>query len=198
MGRAAQGSARGLYFLARVRAEPAGDCRQCDRQGRRHGQRGGAARGAASRGAPALWPLRPQAVCGLCGKAGAITAGRRRKPRHGAVHLVWWLAPITPSARTFAGLEAARHRCRSEGARRSDERTSSAQRQLELALQQARFSVAHARRQYDAVDPANRLVAGELERRWNEALQAMHRIEGEIAAKRRGSRRPWARRSGSS
>ena len=45
-----------------------------------------------------------------------------------------------------------------------------------------RFSAAHARRQYDAVDPANRLVAGELERRWNEALQAMHRIEGEIAA----------------
>jgi hypothetical protein len=60
--------------------------------------------------------------------------------------------------------------------------TSSAQKQLGLALQQARFSVAHARRQYDAVDPGNRLVAGELERRWNEALQAMHQIEGEIAA----------------
>ena len=59
--------------------------------------------------------------------------------------------------------------------------TSSAQRQLELALQQARFSAAHARRQYDAVDPDNRLVAGELERRWNEALQTVHRIEGEIA-----------------
>ncbi len=59
--------------------------------------------------------------------------------------------------------------------------TSAAQRQLELALQQARFSAAHARRQYDAVDPANRLVAGELERRWNEALQVVHRIEGEIA-----------------
>src|SRR5438445_17508 len=44
------------------------------------------------------------------------------------------------------------------------------------------FSAAHARRQYDAVDPANRLVAGELERRWNEALQMVHRIEGEIAA----------------
>jgi hypothetical protein len=28
----------------------------------------------------------------------------------------------------------------------------------------------------------NRLVAGELERRWNKALQAVHRIEGEIAA----------------
>jgi DNA invertase Pin-like site-specific DNA recombinase len=60
--------------------------------------------------------------------------------------------------------------------------TSAAQRQLELSLQQARYEAAHARRQYDAVDPANRLVAGELERRWNEALQAMHRIEGEIAA----------------
>ena len=55
--------------------------------------------------------------------------------------------------------------------------TSAAKRQLELALQRARFEAAHARRQYDAVDPANRLVAGELERRWNEALQVVHRIE---------------------
>ena len=31
MGRAAQGSARGLYLLEPVREEPAGDCRQCDR-----------------------------------------------------------------------------------------------------------------------------------------------------------------------
>jgi DNA invertase Pin-like site-specific DNA recombinase len=60
--------------------------------------------------------------------------------------------------------------------------TSAAQRQRELSLQQARYEAAHARRQYDAVDPANRLVAGELERRWNEALQAVQRIEGEIAA----------------
>ena len=33
MGRAAQGSARRLYHLERVREKPAGDCRQCDRQG---------------------------------------------------------------------------------------------------------------------------------------------------------------------
>ncbi len=59
--------------------------------------------------------------------------------------------------------------------------TSAAQRQLELSLQQARYEAAHARRQYDAVDPTNRLVAGELERRWNEALQIVNRIEGEIA-----------------
>jgi Recombinase/Recombinase zinc beta ribbon domain len=58
---------------------------------------------------------------------------------------------------------------------------SAARRQLELALQEARFSAAYARRQYDAVDPDNRLVAGELERRWNEALRVVHRLEGEIA-----------------
>jgi hypothetical protein len=60
--------------------------------------------------------------------------------------------------------------------------TTAAERQLELSLQHARYEAAHARRQYDAVDPANRLVAGELERRWNEALQAVARIEGELAA----------------
>jgi hypothetical protein len=60
--------------------------------------------------------------------------------------------------------------------------TSAAKRQLELALQRARFEAAHARRQYDVVDPTNRLVAGELERRWNEALQVVHRIESDIAA----------------
>jgi DNA invertase Pin-like site-specific DNA recombinase len=60
--------------------------------------------------------------------------------------------------------------------------TTAAERQLELSLQYARYEAAHARRQYDAVDPANRLVAGELERRWNEALQAVATVEGEIAA----------------
>jgi DNA invertase Pin-like site-specific DNA recombinase len=59
--------------------------------------------------------------------------------------------------------------------------TSAAKRQLELALQRAHFEAAHARRQYDAVDPTNRLVAGELERRWNDALQVVYRIEREIA-----------------
>jgi hypothetical protein len=43
-------------------------------------------------------------------------------------------------------------------------------RQIELALEQARYEAARAHRQYDAVDPENRLVAGDLERRWNERL----------------------------
>jgi hypothetical protein len=42
--------------------------------------------------------------------------------------------------------------------------------QIELALEQARYEVGRARRQYDAVDPDNRLVAAELEKRWNDRL----------------------------
>ena len=53
-------------------------------------------------------------------------------------------------------------------------------RQSELALEQARYEATRARRQYDAVDPDNRLVAGELERRWNECLAAVAQIEDEI------------------
>jgi excisionase family DNA binding protein len=55
-------------------------------------------------------------------------------------------------------------------------------RHRELALEQARFEAARAHRQYDAVDPENRLVAAELERRWNERLGAVSRLEEELAA----------------
>src|SRR5438477_355685 len=39
-------------------------------------------------------------------------------------------------------------------------------RQRELQLEQARYEARLAQRQYDAVDPANRIVAGGVERRW--------------------------------
>jgi DNA invertase Pin-like site-specific DNA recombinase len=55
-------------------------------------------------------------------------------------------------------------------------------RQLELALEQARFEAARAQRQFDAVDPGNRLVAAELERRWNERLAQAASRQAEIEA----------------
>lgn len=55
-------------------------------------------------------------------------------------------------------------------------------RQLELALEQARFEAARAQRQFDVVDPGNRLVAAELERRWDERLSEISRREAEIEA----------------
>src|SRR5438477_333877 len=62
--------------------------------------------------------------------------------------------------------------------------------QLELALQQARYEAARAQRQYDAADPDNRLVAGELERRWNERLVAVRDLEFEIDGSMPTERRP--------
>lgn len=55
-------------------------------------------------------------------------------------------------------------------------------RQVALALEQARFEAGRARRQYDAVDPDNRLVAAELERRWNDALCTTRDLERELDA----------------
>ncbi len=59
-------------------------------------------------------------------------------------------------------------------------RSSEKRDQLEFALRQARYEAARAQRQYDAIDPDNRLVAGELERRWNERLVAVRNLEVEI------------------
>jgi excisionase family DNA binding protein len=62
--------------------------------------------------------------------------------------------------------------------------------QRRLALEHARYEASRARRQYDAVDPDNRLVAAELERRWNEALRAQTRLEQEMAALERQRPQP--------
>jgi DNA invertase Pin-like site-specific DNA recombinase len=53
-------------------------------------------------------------------------------------------------------------------------------KQKELSLEHARFEAARAHRQYNAVDPDNRLVSGELERRWNEALKRQRAVEQEL------------------
>jgi hypothetical protein len=55
-------------------------------------------------------------------------------------------------------------------------------RQTELALAQACYEATWARRQYDAVDPDNRLVAAELEQRWNTRLLAVRALEDELQA----------------
>jgi DNA invertase Pin-like site-specific DNA recombinase len=53
---------------------------------------------------------------------------------------------------------------------------------LELALERARYEEKRARRQFDAVEPENRLVASELEARWNGALAQVAEAEARLAA----------------
>jgi DNA invertase Pin-like site-specific DNA recombinase len=64
----------------------------------------------------------------------------------------------------------------SDEARRRDEVLEALQRDLEAA----RYGVSRAWKQYDASDPENRLVAAELEQRWNRALEQVQEIEDRI------------------
>jgi DNA invertase Pin-like site-specific DNA recombinase len=52
---------------------------------------------------------------------------------------------------------------------------------LRRELQAARYSAERAEKQYDLADPENRLVAEELERRWNVALDRVAELERRIA-----------------
>jgi DNA invertase Pin-like site-specific DNA recombinase len=61
-------------------------------------------------------------------------------------------------------------------ARQQDEVLAAWKRDLEAA----RYAAQRAQKQYDATDPENRLVADELERRWNQTLQRVHEIQGRI------------------
>jgi DNA invertase Pin-like site-specific DNA recombinase len=52
---------------------------------------------------------------------------------------------------------------------------------MERQLQQARYEASRAERQFDASDPENRLVTGELEKRWNASLEQVRQLEMKIA-----------------
>jgi DNA invertase Pin-like site-specific DNA recombinase len=103
------------------------------------------------------------------GSSPCLTIGSLRVDR-AVVHSV--LAAIQP-----AGIEAAVKV--SESAQAEDDEKRKA---LELALERARYEANRARRQFDAVEPENRLVTAELEARWNDALEQVATLEARIAA----------------
>jgi DNA invertase Pin-like site-specific DNA recombinase len=103
------------------------------------------------------------------GSSACLTIGSLRVDR-AVVRSV--LAAIQP-----AGIEAAVKVSECAQAEDDDKRKA-----LELALERARYEASRARRQFDAVEPENRLVAGELEARWNHALEQVAALETRIAA----------------
>jgi DNA invertase Pin-like site-specific DNA recombinase len=54
--------------------------------------------------------------------------------------------------------------------------------QWRMRIERARYEADLAERRYEAVDPANRLIAATLETRWNAAMQRLHDLEAELAA----------------
>jgi hypothetical protein len=63
---------------------------------------------------------------------------------------------------------------------------------LNRDLEAARYAVQRAQRQYDAADPENRLVADELEGRWNTALERLQALEHRIDQHRARNPQPPA------
>lgn len=72
-----------------------------------------------------------------------------------------------------------------QASRRVEREHTDQQRALALELEQARYEARLAARRYEAVDPDNRLVAPELEARWNAALSRVSEVEARVAEEQR-------------
>ncbi len=55
-------------------------------------------------------------------------------------------------------------------------------RQWQMQIERADYEAQLAQRRYEEVDPANRLVASTLERRWNDALERVEQVKQQYAA----------------
>lgn len=78
-----------------------------------------------------------------------------------------------------------------EAFERLDESRRAAERHWELKLERSQYEAERARRQYDRVEPEDRLVARELERRWEERLKELKRIEDEYGHWKQGKEEAW-------
>jgi DNA invertase Pin-like site-specific DNA recombinase len=134
--------------------------------------------------------------CGRCGRKLMLryTGANHNIPRYSCVR--GWCDNGEPRCIAFGGLRAdeaieaailkvvepgaiaAAVEADAEEAKRLDQ----VREALSRDLQAARYAADRAFRQYDATDPANRLVASELERRWNQALTRVSETEARIAA----------------
>jgi DNA invertase Pin-like site-specific DNA recombinase len=142
------------------------------------------------RSGPAL--LQGLASCGVCGRKmsvqhHAVTEQRSsiyvcaRGYQEGDDRICQSMASRqVDAAVTRAFLEAVSPMCLEVSLRvldQIDQDRAAQRRQWELQLEHARYEARLAQRQYDTVDPDNRLVAAELERRWNAKLEQVTRLE---------------------
>lgn len=98
------------------------------------------------------------------GLASCISFGRVRVDQMVSLEILKVIQPMALEA----ALDAAE-----QVVRQQSDRT----RALQLELEQARYEARLAARRYEATDPDNRLVAAELESRWNTALNRVRELE---------------------
>lgn len=129
-------------------------------------------------------------VCGRCGRRMTVSYGgdahvyqcRREKLTYDAPQCQAFSLRHLDAAvrdRFFAAIQPARLETVLAALTALEQERQALDRQWQLKLERARYTVRLAQRQYDAVDPEHRLVARELEKRWNEALQALQALEQE-------------------
>jgi DNA invertase Pin-like site-specific DNA recombinase len=140
--------------------------------------------------------------CGECGhkmtvsyKRGSTYACAYMQRQHGSPHSERLQAAPIDTAVAAAFLDAVAPAeldalVRAERARRDAE--DGLRRAEEQQLQRLRYEASLAERQYRRVDPDNRLVAAELERRWEAALVELRRGEGAIAKREAAPAAPAA------
>jgi excisionase family DNA binding protein len=159
-------------------------------------QLGGTVRGAARAGKGLLAGL---VRCGRCGKKMRVHYGGRSGRNAAVVYYQCTASQGQPERKQLCGLcggfqveQAAgeavlasltpvRMEAFAQAAEQLAGTRAQKRRQLGLELERAHFEAGRCRRQYDAAEPENRLVARTLERRWNEALEKVAALEQALA-----------------
>ena len=144
-------------------------------------------------------------LCGRCGRRMRVAYGRRgRHVRYSCIdrrRQTQAGSPICPDVGglriegmverlVLAALEPLGVEAMIEATAAHVQANDSERVRWEQRIERARYEVDLARRQYDAVDPANRLVAGELERRWEVALRALEEVRRQAEAHIQALERP--------
>src|SRR5512135_2239105 len=142
--------------------------------------------------------------CGRCGKRMYVRYGRTdRRPSYvcstlrsdyglplcqsvTAAEVETWVADQVLEVLQPAVLEASLG-----AAAEVEQRRRQVIRHREQRIERARYEADRAARQYQACEPENRLVARTLERRWEEALQAVQQLEAEFDRFIQTQPRPW-------
>ena len=136
--------------------------------------------------------------CGRCGQRMMVSySGRASRLRYSCSRaMIEYAEPLCQglagrvlddlvAAQVLAALEPAALELSLAAADDLEQERARLHQNWQQQVERARYEAERARRQYDAVEPENRLVARELERRWEEALKEQRRLEEEYARFRR-------------
>ena len=186
MGSVDPGASPGLPLLGTIPQEP-------ETYGPEPAPRAGEAGGAAKRGAALLSGLLRCGRCGrklqvrYSGREGQVARyhcrGDRRQPgSETCLSLGSLRADAAVVAELLAAVEPAGIAAACEASQQTQQQEQEKRRAVELALEKARYEAQRAQRQFDAVEPENRLVAAELEGRWNQALAQVSALESRLQA----------------